>query len=205
MPRFFAAAGLHLHETRTAADGFDGQPAPELELAVDLERLPAVDRNEPDAFLAQPVQRIETARDQKLDQIGIGAVLRHPRHVVEELVGRVGAEIRGIDFRWRQVGHQRLDVVDAVIDDADRAGGEAAVAAGLVLRRRLEHQHLGALLLRRQRRAERRIAGADDDHIRNLIWHFQPLSIPSWPGLSRPSTSDPSQSQDRGCPAQGRA
>ena len=164
-------------EARAAADGLDGEPAPELELAVDLERLPAVDRNEPHALLAHPVQRIEALGDQKLDQIGIGAVLRDARHVVEELIGGVGAEIRGFDFRGREVGHQRLDVVDAVIDDADRARGEAAVAAGLVLRRRLAHHDLGALLLRRQRRAKRRIAGADNNHIRNLIWHFSPYSL----------------------------
>jgi hypothetical protein len=44
--------GLHLHEAGAAADGFDRQPAPEFELAVDLERLTAVDRNETDALLA---------------------------------------------------------------------------------------------------------------------------------------------------------
>ena len=159
--------GEHGDEAGPAADGFDGQPAPKFEFAVDLERLAAVDRNEANAFLAHPVQRIEALGNQKLDQIGIGAILRNARHVVEELVGGIGAEIRGLDFRRREVGHQRLDVVDAVIDDADRARGEAAVAAGFVLGRRFAHDDLGALLLRRQRRAERRIAGADNDHISN--------------------------------------
>jgi hypothetical protein len=46
-----------------------------------------------------------------------------------------------------------------------KSGGEAAIAAGLFLRRGFEHDHFGALLLRRQRRAKRRIAGADDDYI----------------------------------------
>ena len=123
-------------KARSAADGFDRQAAPKLEFAVDLEGLAAIDRNEPHALLPHPVQRIETLRDQKLDEIGIGAVLRDARHVVKELVGGVGAEIGGFDFRGREIGHQRLDVVDAVIDDADRAGGEAAVAAGFVFGRR---------------------------------------------------------------------
>ena len=93
--------GEHVDEAGTAADRFHGEAAPELELAVDLERLPAVDRDEAHALLAHPVERVEALRDQKLDEIGIGAVLRHPRHVVEELVRGVGAEIGGVDLRLR--------------------------------------------------------------------------------------------------------
>src|SRR5262249_31729679 len=119
--------GQHLNEAGAAADGFDREAAPELELAVDLERLAALDRDEAHALLTHPVQRVEAAGDQKLDQVGIGAVLRDARHVVEELVGGVGAEIGLLDFLFGQVGDQRLDVVDAVVDHADRARGEAAV------------------------------------------------------------------------------
>ena len=86
-----------------------------------------------------------------------------------------------VDFGGGEVGHQRLDVVDAVIDDADRARGEAAIAAGLILRRRLAHHDLGALLLRSERRTERRIAGADHNHIRNLIGHFRPFRFTPLP------------------------
>src|SRR5262249_10828353 len=38
--------GQHVDEARAAADRFDGEAAPELELAFDLERLAAIDRNE---------------------------------------------------------------------------------------------------------------------------------------------------------------
>ena len=76
-------------------------------------------------------------------------MLRDARHVVEELIGAISAKIGGFDFRGRQIRDQSFDIVDAVIDDADRTGGEAAVAAGFFLGRRLEHHHLGALLLRR--------------------------------------------------------
>ena len=82
-------------------------------------------------------KRVEALGDQQFDQVGIGAVLRHPRHVVEELVGRVGAEVGFGDLLLGEVGHQRLDVVDAVVDDAHRARGVAAVAARLVLGRAL--------------------------------------------------------------------
>ena len=168
----FRRRGEHIDQARAAADGFDGEPAPELELALDLERLAAIDRNEPHALVAHPVERVEALGDEQLDQIGIGAVLRNPRHVVIELVGGVSAEIGGFDLGRRKIGDQRLDVVDAVIDDADRARGEAAVAAGFFLGRRFAHDDAGAGFLCRQRRAERRIAGTDHDHIRNLIWHF---------------------------------
>src|SRR5438034_5133760 len=123
-------------------------------------------------------------------------MLRHARHVVKELVGGVGAEIRGGDLRLGKVGDQHLDVVDAVIDHADRARGEAAVAAGFVLRRRLQHQHRGALLLRRERRAKRGITGTDDDYV--VLFHLpssayareQPASSISTP-LSSPRKRGP--------------
>ena len=99
-------------------------------------------------------ERVEAPRDQELAQIGIGAELGDARHVVEELILRVGAEIGGVDFGLREIGNQRLDVVDAVVDDAHRARGEAAVAAGFVLGRGFEHQHGGACLARGKRRAK---------------------------------------------------
>src|SRR3984893_10670888 len=73
--------GQHLDETRPAADGLDRKPAPELELALDLECLAAVDGNEADALLAQPAEGVEAPCDQKLDHIRIGAVLGPPRTV----------------------------------------------------------------------------------------------------------------------------
>ena len=54
------------------------------------------------------LQRVEALGDQQLDQVGIGAVLRHPRHVVEELLRGVGAEV-GVAISFvGEVGHQRL-------------------------------------------------------------------------------------------------
>ena len=56
--------GEHVDEAGAAADRLHGQPAPELELALDLERLPAVDRDEAHALVAHPDERIEALRDQ---------------------------------------------------------------------------------------------------------------------------------------------
>src|SRR5258708_38489863 len=104
----------------------------------------------------------------------MGAIRGPPRNVVEELVLRVRAEMGGGDLLVGQVRHQRPDVVDAVVDDADRPRREPAVAAGFALGRRLQHQHGRALLARRQRRTECRIAGAHHDHVSHIARHFHP-------------------------------
>mgnify|MGYP003350628821 CR=1 FL=1 len=52
--------------------------------------------------------------------------------------------------------------------------GEGAIAAGLVLRGALQHQHAGALVTRRQRRAQRGIAAAHHDHVPGFIAHRTP-------------------------------
>src|SRR5690606_25863045 len=64
--------GLAVHQPRAAAPGFDGKSAPELELAVDLEGLAAIDGLETHALGAQPFHRLEAAADQQLAQRRIG-------------------------------------------------------------------------------------------------------------------------------------
>ena len=154
-----------------AAPGLDGEAAPELEPSVDLECLAAPDRREAHALFAHPEKGVARARDQQLDHVRIGAILRDPRHIVVELVLGVGAEIGIGDFLVGEVGHQCLEVVDPVIDDTHRAGREARIAAGFVLVGAFQHQHLSAVLLRRQRGAQRRVAGAHDDDIELRVAH----------------------------------
>src|SRR5262249_5803799 len=139
--------GEHRDKAGSAADGLDGEAAPELELPLDLECLAAVDRNEAYALLAYPAERVEASRHQQFDQIRIGAILRHSRHVIEKLLSCVCAEVGGGNFLVCQIRHQRLDVVDAVINDAHRSGGEAAVAAGVLLRSSLPAQAPSALIV----------------------------------------------------------
>ena len=55
--------------------------------------------------------------------------------------------------------------VDTGIRAAKGPGGEAAVAAALVLRRALEHGDAGAIFTRCQRRAQGGIAAADDQDL----------------------------------------
>ena len=106
------------------------------------------------------------ALDQNLAQIRIGAVFGHAVHVVEEVLFRVGTEVGLADLLVGQIRHQFSQIVDAVVDAAKGAGGEAAVTAGFVFGRALQHQHRNAVLRGGDRRAKRRIAGADDDQIR---------------------------------------
>ena len=143
-----------VHKTWTAAPGLDGQPAPELEAAVDAIGLAAPDRHEAHALALHPAHRRAAAGDQQFAELRVGPILGDPAHVVEELAFGVGSEIGVGDFAVGEVGHQRPKILDAVVGAAERAGGEAAVAAALDLRRPLQHQHVGAGVGGRQRRAQ---------------------------------------------------
>src|ERR1700681_4866135 len=113
----------------TATPGLDREAAPELELAVDLVGLSAPDRREPHALLAQPAHAVARAVDEAVAQLAVGAVLRHPEHVVEELVAGVGAEVAARDLVGSEVRHDGREIVHALVDAAERAGGEARIAA----------------------------------------------------------------------------
>ena len=113
-------------------------------------------------------------RDQGFDQIRIGAVLGDARHVVEELVLCIGAEIGRLDLGFGQIGHKFEDILDAVIDDAHGAGCERRIAAGLVDRRGFQHNHGSALFVRGEGRTKRGIAAAHNDNVPILVAHFFP-------------------------------
>src|SRR4029077_4487906 len=89
------------------------------------------------------------------------------RHVVEELVGGVGPEIRPLDFLARQLD-QPAEVVRAVVDDAQEPRREARIAAGLGFGRALQHEHALGRLACRKRCAQGGVAGADDDDVPGL-------------------------------------
>src|SRR5205085_6002508 len=74
-----------------------------------------------------------------------------------------GAEIGTRDLFVGEVGHDGAEIVDAIVDAADGAGGESRIAAAFFLGRALQHRHVRALLARREGGAEGGVAGADDD------------------------------------------
>src|SRR5690606_9228432 len=163
-----------LHQSRTAAPRLHRQSAPELELAVDPERLPAVDGLETNAFFAHPAHRLAAARYEHLRQLGIGPVLGHAAHVIEELLLGVRAEIRVGDLLFAEIRHEDLEILDAVIDATDRARRKAAVAAGLGLRRALQNQHRNTLLGSRESGAKGGVSPTDYDDITLLRQHPTP-------------------------------
>ena len=75
-----------------AAYRLDGEPAPELELAADVECLPAPRRGEAHADGAHPGHRRKAVSDQNFRQVRVAAVFGEARHVVEELLLDVGKD-----------------------------------------------------------------------------------------------------------------
>jgi hypothetical protein len=102
--RLLHELGLGLDQPRPAADRFDRESAPELELAADLERLASPRGGEAHAALAHPLRGRQALLHQDLGEVGIAAVLGDARHVVEELLLGVGAEVGVGDLVGRQVG-----------------------------------------------------------------------------------------------------
>jgi hypothetical protein len=142
-----------------------GEAAPEFELAVDPKRLPAEAELEAHALAAHPHPGLETAADQDLGHVRVAAVLGQASHIVEILLLGVGAEIDVAELGLAHVGDQPGEILGAVIDDAERAAGEGGVAGACLLGRDFEHQHPGAVFVRRQGGAGRGVAGADDDDV----------------------------------------
>src|SRR5690606_28286852 len=73
--------GFAVDQTGTTTPGLDGQPAPELEPAVHLERLTTIDRLEANAFRAQPLHGFEGTADKDFAQGRVGAIARDAEHV----------------------------------------------------------------------------------------------------------------------------
>jgi hypothetical protein len=161
---FFGCHVEILHESRAAARNFDRHAAEEFAPAVDHSRLAAEVRHETRAFRAQPRHGIETLRHEYLGQIRVGPIAREPKKIVEEFFFRIRAEIAVGDLVVAELGHA-LQVVDRIVGEAHHAAGEAAVAAGFFFRCGFEHQNFGAILVCRQRGAQRGIAFADHDYV----------------------------------------
>src|SRR5436190_8136913 len=152
-------------ELRAAAEQVTGETAPELELAVDLERLPAECGLEANALLLEPQRRGVALADEDIRQIRVAAVLGQPMHVVVVLLGRVAAEIDVGEVEVANIRGERDEVLDSAEREAEGTAGEGRVTAASLFRRRLQHGDGGAHLARLQRRIGRRIAGTNHQHV----------------------------------------
>src|SRR5262249_9757380 len=121
------------HKPRSAAMALDGEATPELEFAIHLKSLPTPDGCESHALGAHPAQGLAAVSDQHFGQLRIGAELGDAIHVIEELILGIRTKVGLGDLLFGEVRHERLEVLDAVVDAAHGAGGEAAVAASLLL------------------------------------------------------------------------
>ena len=126
--------------------GLDRQAAPELELAVDLEGLPAVNWREANTLGTHPLQGRHGFGDQDFNEIGIASVLGDAPHIVEELLFRVGPKVGPLAFDIRQIRHQLPEIIDTVVHDAHRSGGEPGISTRLAFSRRFEHERGSALI-----------------------------------------------------------
>ena len=154
-----------LDQTGPATPRLDRQPAPEFEFAFDLERLASVNRNEADPLAAQPLERRVAAPHQQLHHVGIGVILGHAAHVLEKLIFRVGPEIGVGLFFVGKIGQQFEQIGERVVCNPNRARGERRVAASLRERGAFQHDHLGAVFARGERRTHRGIARTNDQNV----------------------------------------
>ncbi len=168
----FRAHIERVDETRAAGRDNHGRAAPELESAVDPERLPPEIRHEAYALIAHPEHRLLAALDQDFAEIRVGAVLRDPRHVVEEIGLGVAAEIADTHLLVGEVGRKRADVVSAFIDHPHQTIGIDGITAALLDRRALEQQDAASLFPRGERRTQCCIAPAHDDDVVVLVRQF---------------------------------
>src|SRR5579872_1054626 len=183
-----AARMERLHQLLAAAPDVACQAAPELEFAVDIERLAVEAELKPDTLFAHPAPGLKAAGDEEFGEVGVGAPFGEAADIVVILLGGIGADIDIAELMLADVGDELRQIVEAVIDDAERPAGKGRVAARRLLRRNLQHQHRGAVFLGAERGAGRRVAGADDDDV--PLGDFHPaLQICPWPGATRPSTS----------------
>jgi len=114
-------------------------------------------------------------------RFGVGAPFGQAADIVVILLGCVSADIDIRKLVLAQVWDELSEVVEAMIDEAERPAGEGRVAAGRFLGRDLQHQHRDAVLARAQGRAGRRVSGADNDDVALGDVHFLPPNV-SHPG-----------------------
>ena len=84
--------------------------------------------------------------DENLGQLGVGEALGDAHEVVVVLVFGVASDVDGGFFLGTHVGDEFLDVVDALVGEADDTAGEVGVAASEVVGGFFQHEDAGTLL-----------------------------------------------------------
>ncbi len=158
-----------LHQAGAAAHRLDGDAAIEAVLAFDQVGLTAEHRHEANAVLGQPGHRRARLVDQGPGQVLVRLVVGDLHQLVVEVLAVVRRQVDLHPLGVREVGQDILgDVVEPFVGEAKATGGEIGIAALLLLRCLFQHQYPGAIFVRADRRAERRVAGAHHHHVVNL-------------------------------------
>jgi hypothetical protein len=103
--------------------------------------------------------------DQVLNQVRIAAMLGDPCHVIKKLIFRIRPEIGASLFLLAQVRNKKEQIIKTVVGDTDRTRGKGGVPPTLVNRGAFKHGDAGALFAGGECGAERRVAGANNDHV----------------------------------------
>ena len=165
------AAPLHigierLEQLRAAAPDVQRKAAPELELAVDLDRPGARGPAAASRPAAPPTLPCRGCRapgfPRDRDRSGIASARTGRRRTAPACRCRSRCSV---EIFLRQRRQHRDEIVDAAKREAERAAGEMRVAAALLERSGLQHQHPRAVLVRRDRGAQRGVAGPDHENV----------------------------------------
>src|SRR5205814_6592499 len=92
------AGGERLDQFLAAAPDMAGEPAPELEFAVNAKCLAAKAQLKAHALLAHPPGGVEASCDQDLAEVGVAAIFGEAPDIIEILLGGVGADIDILQF-----------------------------------------------------------------------------------------------------------
>ena len=163
-----ALGGLEqeIDQAPAAADRLHRHAAEEVLDTVHHIGLPLEHRNPAHALLAHPDHGVARAFHQQIDQVGLRQVLGHLHQIVGINLRRERRDVHLLRLGLRQIGQDiRPQVFDAIVNEAESAGGEGGIAAAILLAGLLQHQYLRPLLLGGQSGAQRGIARANHDHV----------------------------------------
>ena len=166
-----------LYQARPAAVDHQWKASEELAPAVDDGRLGAVVRHEFHPLPPQPNHALEALRDQRFAELGIRAIAGDAVEVVVKLLDRVAIPVGVLRLVVGNLG-ELLQILHRTVGEAHDTARETAVAPRLVDRRGFEHRDAGASVSRRERRAQRGIAFADDENVDGIRFVRTHVSTP---------------------------
>jgi len=131
-----------------------------------------------DPLPGHPAHGVVGAADQDLGELRIAAPLGHPVEVLAEARGRVRLDAGDeAGHLLLDVGHQRQEILGAVVGEPQQPAAVVGVAAAQLARRLLQHDDPARpLLARRHGGGQRCVSCAHDHHV--VVSHRPLLPLP---------------------------